>query len=98
MTLHRNKLNHTRVLTAGSGDLFNGFFSSGRKWNFQKEDLVDGRARRIFEMMGQACEYGVYPYQLPLEGRSGSWGKAEGRELLVLSSYDYLGLIGDPRV
>jgi 8-amino-7-oxononanoate synthase len=98
MTLHRNKLNHTRVLTAGSGDLFNGFFRSGRKWNFQKEDLVDGRARRIFEMMGQACEYGVYPYQLPLEGRSGSWGKAEGRELLVLSSYDYLGLIGDPRV
>jgi 8-amino-7-oxononanoate synthase len=98
MTLNRNKLNHTRVLTAGSGDLFDGFFNSGRKWNFHKEDLVDGRARRIFEMMGQACEYGVYPYQLPLEGRSGSWGKAEGRELLVLSSYDYLGLIGDPRI
>jgi glycine C-acetyltransferase len=98
MSLLRNKLNHTRVLTAGSGDLFDGFFNSGRKWNFHKEDLIDGRARRIFEMMGQACEYGVYPYQLPLEGRSGSWGKAEGRELLVLSSYDYLGLIGDPRI
>lgn len=98
MTPLRNKLNHTRVLTAGSGDLFDGFFNSGRKWNFNKEDLIDGRARRIFEMMGQACEYGVYPYQLPLEGRSGSWGKAEGRELLVLSSYDYLGLIGDPRI
>jgi 8-amino-7-oxononanoate synthase len=98
MTPLRDKLNDSRVLTAGSGDLFDGFFNSGRKWNFQKEDLIDGRARRIFEMMGQACEYGVYPYQLPLEGRSGSWGKAEGRELLVLSSYDYLGLIGDPRI
>src|SRR5580658_4783992 len=98
MTLNRNKLNHTGVLTAGSGDLFDGFFNSGRQWNFRKEDLVDGRARRIFEMMAQACEFGVYPYQLPLEGRTGPWVQAEGRELLMMSSYDYLGLVGDPRI
>ena len=93
-----NSFNSTRVFSAGSGDLFDGFFESGKKWNFQKSDLIDARARRVFEMMAQACEFGVYPYQLPLEGRTGPWVKAEGRDLLMMSSYDYLGLIGDPRI
>ncbi len=98
MADNRNNFNTTRVFSTGSGDLFDGFFTSGKKWNFRKDQLIDGRARRIFETMGLACEHGVYPYQLPLEGRSGPWVQAEGRELLMLSSYDYLGLIGDPRI
>ena len=84
--------------TTGSGDLFNGFFSNGCQSAFRKDQLVDARARRVFELMGRACEAGVYPYQLPLQTRSGPWVKAEGRDMLMLSSYDYLGLIGDPRI
>lgn len=84
--------------SVGAGELFNGFFDKGRQWNFRKEELMDARARRIFDMMGRACDAGIYPFQLPLQTRSGPWVKAEGRDLLMLSSYDYLGLIGDPRI
>lgn len=88
----------TEPCSVGAGELFNGFFAPGRRWDLRKDHLIDSRARRVFDMMGRACEAGVYPYQLPLEGRSGPWVQAEGRRLLMLSSYDYLGLIGDPRV
>lgn len=97
MTHHHDR-NGTPVCSIGEGELFNGFFKPGRQWDLRKEHLVDARARRVFEMMGRACEAGVYPYQLPLEGRSGPWVRAEGRDMMMLSSYDYLGLIGDPRI
>ncbi|MGA2181875.1 MAG: aminotransferase class I/II-fold pyridoxal phosphate-dependent enzyme [Bryobacteraceae bacterium] len=93
-----NGLKQLHTFRTASGDLFDGFFSPGKKWSFPKENLIDARARRVFELMGRACEAGVYPYQLALEGRSGPWVQAEGREMMMLSSYDYLGLIGDPRI
>jgi 8-amino-7-oxononanoate synthase len=83
-------------LTSSSGKLFNGFFKVEQ--TYHQGQLIDARARRVFEMTARACEADAYPYQLPLEGRSGPWVQAEGRRLLMLSSYDYLGLIGDPRV
>jgi len=94
----RNFLNLSRVFSSASGDLFNGFFTSGKKWRFDKSGLIDNRARRVFDLAQRACEHNVYPYQLPLEGRSGPWVKAEGSRMLMLSSYDYLGLIGDERI
>ena len=89
-------LDRRRVLTTSSGDLFNGFFTHPR--TYHSTSLIDARARRVFELTGRACEEDVYPYQLPLQGRTGPMVRAEGRELMMLSSYDYLGLIGDPRV
>ncbi len=95
---HHHERNGTPVCSIGAGELFDGFFKPGKQWDLRKDHLVDARARRVFEMMGRACEAGVYPYQLPLEGRSGPWVQAEGRQLMMLSSYDYLGLIGHPRI
>ncbi len=86
------------TVPACKGGFFDGFFARMHKFSYSKESLIDNRARRLFEMTALACEHGVYPYQLALQGKSGPWVEAEGRRMLMLSSYDYLGLIGDPRV
>ena len=96
MSNDQKRLNGSHSQTTSSGDLFNGFFAHERKYH--SSQLIDARARRVFEMTARACEADAYPYQLPLQGRSGPMVRAEGRESLMLSSYDYLGLIGDPRV
>lgn len=83
---------------SSSGSLFDRYFSPGKEWSFRKKDLMDARARRLFETTALACENDAYPFQIPLEGRSGPRVTADGHPMLMLSSYDYLGLIGDSRV
>ncbi len=86
------------AISSTAGGLFNEFFTPGRQRDYDKRKLIDARARRVFDLMAAACEAGVYPYQMALEGRSGPWVKVEGRDMLLLSSNDYLGLIGHPRI
>ena len=83
---------------SSSGRLFEGYFSSARNWKFGKSDLIDARGRRLFETTALACSADAYPFQIPLETRSGPEVQADGHSMLMLSSYDYLGLIGDPRI
>lgn len=87
-----------RLFTSSSGGIFNGFFANRKSSNYHKHNLVDGRARRVFDMMAAACDAGVYPYQMALQTRTGPTVKAEDREMLLFSSNDYLGLVGDPRI
>ena len=89
---------HCEPLTSASGARFDGFFDAGNRRSYGKEKLLDARARRIFDMTKAACEHGVYPYQIALQGRSGPWVRVEGRDMLSLSAYDYQGLIWDPRI
>src|ERR1700723_1920019 len=88
----------TAGFPSSSGKSFNGYFSPDKRWNFRKNDLIDARARRLFETTALACCHDPYPFQIPLEGRTGPQVKADGHSMLMLSSYDYLGLIGDPRI
>jgi 8-amino-7-oxononanoate synthase len=83
---------------SSSGRLFDGYFASARNWKFGKSDLIDARGRRLFETTAMACNADAYPFQIPLEARTGPEVQADGHFMLMLSSYDYLGLIGDPRI
>ena len=88
----------TASFPSSSGRLFDGYFSSARNWKFGKNDLIDARGRRLFETTALACHADAYPFQIPLEARTGPEVQADGHSMLMLSSYDYLGLIGDPRI
>jgi glycine C-acetyltransferase len=88
----------TKTFPSSSGEMFQGYFAPGRQWSFKKNDLLDARARRIFETTALACSVDAYPFQMPLEAKAGPCVKADGHEMLMMSSYDYLGLIGHPRI
>jgi glycine C-acetyltransferase len=87
-----------KLFPSSSGQMFGSYFYPDRKWSFKKHDLLDARARRLFETTALGCSVDAYPFQTPLDSRSGPCVKADGYDMLMLSSYDYLGLMGDPRV
>jgi len=78
--------------------MFEDFFSDDRGHSYKKHDLLDTRARRLFENTARACKHDAYPFQPALSTRPGPVVEMDGHRMLLLSSYDYLGLIGDPRI
>jgi 8-amino-7-oxononanoate synthase len=54
--------------------------------------------RRWFELFEAGLAESLYTYQLPLTVASGPQSSALGEELVMFSSYSYLGLIGHPRI
>lgn len=41
---------------------------------------------------------GAYPYHTAFSAQAGSWGTAGSRRFLMLGSYSYLGLLGNPEI
>lgn len=93
-----NGASATKAFSSSSGKMFGDYFRPGRSWNFKKADLLDARARRIFESTALACSVDAYPFHMPLQAKAGPCVTADGHEMLMMSSYDYLGLIGDSRI
>ncbi|MBW4039670.1 MAG: aminotransferase class I/II-fold pyridoxal phosphate-dependent enzyme [Acidobacteria bacterium] len=83
---------------SSSGEMFGDYFTPNKKWSFKKNDLLDARARRIFEGTAMAVEADAYPFHMPLQAKAGPCVTADGHQMLMMSSYDYLGLIGHPRI
>ena len=76
---------------------FNGYFHRHMGYNLQ--GLLDSvSAQRWFHIIESLCRNDFYTNQQPLEGRSGPRVKIGGQEFLMISSYDYLGLIGNSAI
>ena len=88
-----------RVRNASDGspvlDPFHGYFDREAPI---PEGADPARSRPWFDLLGWGVPAGLYTYQRTLEGRSGARVRVGGRDLLMMSSYDYLGLIGHPRI
>ena len=97
-TMHDRGLLTGASFPSSSGEMFGDYFAEPRTWEFKKSDLLDARARRIFENTALACSVDAYPFHMPLQAKAGPSVTADGHEMLMMSSYDYLGLIGDPRI
>ncbi len=84
---------------APGDDVFDGFFRRAEAVPALRGGLLDlERARQWLDLVGWGSRAGLYTYQAPLGGRSGPRATVRGRPMLMLSAYDYLGLIGDSRI
>lgn len=80
-------------------DVFGDLFTASHRRPIPDGGLLDvPAARRWFELLRWGVANDLYIYQQPLDARSGPRVRVRGRSLLMLSSYDYLGLIGHPAV
>lgn len=65
----------------------------------ESDGLLDiAQAHRWFETLRWGRSADLYTFQQPLKGRSGPQVERGGSRTLMLSSYDYLGLLGHPLV
>ena len=74
---------------------FGGLFSPEKPDPLQANRLLRGTAaRRWFDMLAWGVEEDLYTYLQPFDRGAGARVHHGGDSLLMLSSYDYLGLIG----
>lgn len=78
---------------------FDGFFDPATPWNAEYAGLLDHRtARRWLDVVAWGAREELYTFQQALEGKSGPRVEVRGQTFAMLSSYDYLGLIGHPAI
>ena len=81
------------------GNPFNGVGHDPARGSPSVGGLLDiPNARRWYGLIERACREGFYTCQQPLETKSGPRTLLAGERFLMISSYDYLGLIGSPAI
>lgn len=80
-------------------DPFDGFFKRNPQWSPPEGGLLDiTNARQWFASMESVSNRDLYSYQQPLNHRTGARVLVDGRVMLMMSAYDYAGLLGHPLI
>ncbi|MCX6575057.1 MAG: aminotransferase class I/II-fold pyridoxal phosphate-dependent enzyme, partial [Candidatus Aminicenantes bacterium] len=80
-------------------DPFDSYFKKRKKEIPSSGPLLkSSSAQRLISSIGWASRSDLYIYQQAFEKKSGPWVYLNGRRYLMISSYDYLGLIGHPAI
>jgi 8-amino-7-oxononanoate synthase len=78
---------------------FGAFFETISKAEVRENPLLRGtNARRWFETLSWGVREDLYTYQQSFDRASGARVRLGTESLLMLSSYDYLGLMGHPEI
>jgi 8-amino-7-oxononanoate synthase len=88
------------ALNAYTRDPFNGFFEQQSVAELiPTGSMLDTpNVHRWFELFSAGLPHSLYTYQLPLSQASGPSSAALDADLVMFSSYSYLGLIGNARI
>lgn len=80
-------------------DPFDGFFDRPAASTPKPKGLLHfNNARRWLKSIGWHTEHDYYLYQQALESKSSSEVVLNGQRFIMMSSYDYLGLIGNEKI
>lgn len=80
-------------------DPFDGHFKTSLKRSSPSRKILDSSSiERILGMIRWSSKNDLYTYQQAFETKSGPRVYLNGHEFLMISSYDYLGLIGHPAI
>lgn len=88
-------LNHKKIRQSFVKD----FFEKNPGFNSNDHQILDHRpAQRWFDLLKYGAEHDVYNFQEVIQGKSGADVIMRAHHVHMMSSYDYLGLIGHPEI
>ncbi len=79
------------------GNTFDSFFDQNNHF-VKRNKLLSSRQKKKLVQIKSAYKSGVYTFHQALDYKSGPEVELDGNSYKMLSSYDYLGLIGHPKI
>ena len=94
---HNSKRLENAIKRLGPGNPFESFFDADNHFS-RDNKILSARQIQKLKQVRETYEKGVYTFHQALDYKSGPEVEIDGSSYKMLSSYDYLGLIGHPYI